>query len=151
MYYLSLVITIILILFIVSSMICQIYECYAEDDPMIINLKTEIDNFLLLNNFNEEELQKLKKAFQMIKIYRGDKSYTINKQKIYLCLKDENGNYYDKNMLMYVLLHELSHCVCDEIGHTEKFEDIFTKILYNATKCGIYDPSKPIIQNYCKF
>jgi len=29
-----------------------------------------------------------------IELYRGEKSYTINKQKIYLCLRDENGEYY---------------------------------------------------------
>ena len=39
------------------------------------------------------------------------------KQKVYLCLKDENNEYYNDNMLIYVALHELAHVLCDEIGH----------------------------------
>jgi hypothetical protein len=67
-----------------------------------------------------------------------------------LCLKDKNGEYYDKNMLIYVLLHEISHSLCDEVGHTKKFNEIFNALLKEAVKKGIYDENKPIIQNYCQ-
>ena len=86
-----------------------------------------------------------------ISLYKGDKSYTINKQKIFLCLRDENGSYYDDMMLLYVLLHELSHVLCDEVGHTEKFHEIFDQILAEANKQGIYDNSYSIIQDYCQY
>jgi hypothetical protein len=84
-----------------------------------------------------------------LEIYVGDKSYTINKEKIFLCLKDKNEKYYDSNMLVYVLLHELSHVLNDEVGHGEKFQRIFNEVLEKATEEGIYDPNKPLIQNYC--
>lgn len=83
--------------------------------------------------------------------FEGDKSYTINKKKIYLCLKDENGRYYDTNMLMYVALHELAHVLCNEIGHTKKFHEIFHMLLDRAKQKNLYDPSKPIIQDYCNY
>lgn len=84
-----------------------------------------------------------------LEIYVGEKSYTINKEKIFLCLKDKNEKYYDSNMLVYVLLHELSHVLNDEVGHGAKFQQIFNEVLDKATEAGIYDPNKPLIQNYC--
>jgi hypothetical protein len=95
---------------------------------------------------------KVGKVFPVInelEIYVGDKSYTINKEKIFLCLKDKNDQYYDSNMLVYVLLHELSHVLNDEVGHGAKFQRIFDEVLEQATEAGIYDPDRPLIQNYC--
>jgi len=84
-----------------------------------------------------------------IRFYEDDQSYTINKEKVYLCLKDKKGKYYGKNMIIYVTLHEIAHVICDEIGHTEKFKQIFDELLYEASVRGIYNPSIPIVQNYC--
>ena len=64
-------------------------------------------------------------------------------------MKDENNNYYQENMLMYVVLHELAHVICDEIGHTKKFERIFKELLNDAGELGIYNASIPPIPNYC--
>jgi hypothetical protein len=99
----------------------------------------------LISQLNDVDL------FEKISLYKGEKSYTINKQKVFLCLKDEKGEYYDDMMLIYVLLHEISHVLCDEVGHTQKFNDIFDEILEEATKHGIFDPSYPILQNYCQY
>ena len=44
-----------------------------------------------------------------ISLRKGEKSFTINKTKIFICLKDKKDEYYNNNMLMYVLLHEISH------------------------------------------
>lgn len=65
--------------------------------------------------------------------------------------KDENNEYYEDNMLKYVLLHEISHSICDEIGHTQKFNDIFQALLKKAVEMGIYNPNVPIIKNYCLY
>jgi hypothetical protein len=115
----------------------RIYEKYVEDDPMLIDIKNT-----LLPVFPD---------INKVILLKGKKSYTINKKKIHLCLFDENGKYYDKNMLIYVTLHELAHVRCDEVGHTDKFHRIFKEILDEATQKNVYDPKKPIIKNYCNY
>jgi hypothetical protein len=79
-----------------------------------------------------------------------NESYTINKKVIHLCTKDpQNGKYYDKNTLMFVVLHELAHVLCNDIGHTDNFAIINHALLTHAVKHGFYDPSQPFIKNYC--
>jgi hypothetical protein len=79
-----------------------------------------------------------------------NESYTINKKIIHLCTKEpRSGKYYDKNTLMFVVLHELAHVICDDIGHTDTFSIINKALLNHAINHGFYDPSKPFIENYC--
>lgn len=114
----------------------QIMEYHLQDDPMLYTLKRLIEP--------------LHPVVKNLKLYKGDKSYTINKDKIFMCLKDKNGEYYPLNMLLYVLIHELAHRVNDfDVGHTPKFYEIFEQLLQQATELGIYNPSIPVIQNYC--
>jgi hypothetical protein len=79
-----------------------------------------------------------------------NESYTINKRVIHLCIKDpRDGKFYDKNTLMYVVLHELAHVLCSDVGHTDNFAIINYALLEHAIKHGFYDPTKPFVQNYC--
>lgn len=113
----------------------QIKENHDQDDPMLDRLK-----FVLIP---------VHPVIKTLDLYKADKSYTINKQKIYLCVKDKNGEYYPLNMLVYVALHEIAHLLNTyDVGHTEKFHEIFNQLLERAQKLGIYNPSIPIIQNY---
>lgn len=121
--------------FIAYIIFMQVREHFLQKDPILKVIK---DTILHLHPRVND-----------IEFYEGNKSYTINKKKIYLCLKDENKEYYDFNMLIYVAIHELSHVLCNEIGHTPKFNQIFQDNLIKAEQLGIYDPSKPIISNYC--
>jgi hypothetical protein len=82
-------------------------------------------------------------------IYPDSQSYTINKKNIYLCLFDENGNYYPNKMLLFVLFHEISHIICQTYGHTNEFQEIFDQLLLEASKEKIFDSSYKIINNYC--
>lgn len=85
-----------------------------------------------------------------INLEEGDKSFTINKQNIYLCIKDKNNHtFYDENVLVYVVLHEIAHVLCDEVGHTHKFINIFNALLDRANAMGEYNPNKPFIEGYC--
>lgn len=86
-----------------------------------------------------------------IEISGSNKSFTINKKSIYICAKDESGKYYDDNMLIYVILHELAHVMCDEVGHTEKYKSIFRGLLERATVVGLYNPATPPLDNYCNY
>ena len=133
----------IFILFLISgSIIYWIYlshkESKLQQDPMLWKLK--------------EILKPLHPEVKNLKLYKGHKSYTINKEKIYLCLKDEKNQYYPDNMLIYVTLHELAHLINKEdVGHTEKFHKIFDELLDKAYTMGIYNPSIPPIENYCMY
>ena len=84
-----------------------------------------------------------------LQIVGGKKSFTVNKQFMTLCLKDENDEYYSDNMLMYVALHELAHVLCSEIGHTDKFHAIFDSLLEKAESKGFYDPNIQRPSDYC--
>jgi hypothetical protein len=67
-------------------------------------------------------------------------SYTVNKgDEIALCLRSKQTNeLHDINLIMYVVLHELSHVACPEVDHTDLFKKIFIFMLETATKIGIY-------------
>jgi hypothetical protein len=87
-----------------------------------------------------------------LKLYKGKKSYTINKEHTYMCLYDETGNYYPLNMLLHVLLHEISHSKnTKDIGHTTEFYRVFQEIQDQAEALGIYNSKIPIINNYCEY
>jgi hypothetical protein len=115
----------------------------------------------VVENFQKQDpkLEQIRKTIRPLRpdivdritFLEDKRSYTINKQKIYLCLKDENGDYYQDNMLIFVVLHEMAHVMCDEIGHTAKFQQIFQQLLDEATVLKIYDPSIQPIQNYCEY
>ena len=64
-------------------------------------------------------------------------------------MKDENNEYYALFMLIYVLAHELSHVICESIGHTDEFNTIFEELLVELADAGIYDPSTPLLADYC--
>ena len=130
------ILLVIFVSLIIYLIINQISEMYAQQDPILEKIKNHI------SPLHPE-------VVSSIKFFEGNKSYTINKRKIYLCLRDENSEYYDFNMLVYVALHELSHVLCDEIGHTPKFHSIFKNLLKKAVEMNIYDANKPIIMNYC--
>lgn len=113
----------------------QVQEYMLEDDPVLGVLK--------------ELLKDVHPAIAKLRLYKGDKSYTLNKQKVFLCIKDENDSYYSLNMLIYVLLHETAHVLNDEIGHGEKFQQIFDSLLEKAKEQGVYNDNIPIVKNYC--
>lgn len=134
--YISYSISVVLILLLLLLIKKQVTEYHLQDDPMLFTLK--------------EILKPVHPIFNNLKLYKGDKSYTINKNKTFLCLYDKNGEYYPINMLIYVLLHEVAHSInTKDIGHTEEFYKIFDQLLERATQLGIYNPSIPVIHDYC--
>lgn len=138
---------------IIFLVILQIEEYKLQDDPKLKELKKKIEPLFIQDKYFTGNLKELnnRNILNEINLYKGEKSYTINKQKVFLCLKDEKNQYYETNMLVYVLLHEISHVICDEVGHTEKFQKIFDELLEEATKMKVYNPDIPIITDYCQY
>lgn len=151
MKYLSIFLACLLGIMIFVLAIRQIDTYKLQDDPVLNRLRSTIENFFALDKNWSGNLSMLntRNIMKEINIYKGTKSYTINKEKIYMCLKDEKGEYYSENMLMYVLAHELSHVLAESIGHTEEFHRIFEDLLVEFTDAGIYDPSQQIVSDYC--
>lgn len=69
-------------------------------------------------------------------------SYSVNKgEQIVFCLRsrDNNGKLHNINLIMYVVLHEISHVACPEYGHTELFKKIFAFITNIAIELKLYN------------
>lgn len=69
-------------------------------------------------------------------------SYSVNKgEQIVFCLRSKKNinNLHDINLMMYVVLHEISHVACPVYdNHGPLFRKIFAFITTNAIKIGIY-------------
>jgi hypothetical protein len=136
--YLGYIIAILFLLVIFYCLRNEIREGHLEYDPMLFTLK--------------EVLKPVHPIIGKLQLYKGEKSYTINKERVFLCLYDENGKYYSLNTLIHVLLHEIAHILnTEDIGHTQNFHDRFEELLEKATSLGIYNPQIPIPNNYCEY
>jgi len=115
-----------------------------------------------INNFPEykEYIIQLYNNFNINRttIYETDPkssytSYSVNKgEELSICLQDKiSHELYDINLLMYVVIHEMAHFACPEIGHGELFINIFKKFLEEAIKIGIYVKNDYALNpvNYC--
>ena len=71
-------------------------EYYLTDDPMLQRLKDSFEKFFGQQTYWTGELQSLNNINPManISLYKGKQSYTINKEQVHMCLKDEKGAYY---------------------------------------------------------
>ena len=142
-----LLIIILSILFITSN----IEEFTLQDDPKLDELRKAVEPMFSKNIKYDGVLEVINKRdlLNEISMFKGDKSYTINKEKVFLCLTDKNGQYYEMNVLLFVFLHELAHCLSTTIGHDKNFNNIFDALLKKAAELKIYDPSKEMDQDYC--
>jgi hypothetical protein len=113
---------------------------YTPDDFIISKLKKDITL--------------IDPQFKNLDVGIGPESYTQNKSKIYLCLSPKKGEkkYYNYNMLLYVLLHELAHYTSKSYDpqHTsEEFNSNFNSLLYKAKELNLYDDTEPVVDGYC--
>ncbi len=91
---------------------------------------------------------RLKEKFNPDKIREAEHennstSYTINKgEMMHLCLRNKNiqKSLHDKNLLMFVIIHELAHIMSESIGHNTEFYNNFKFLLKEAVQSGIYYP-----------
>jgi predicted metal-dependent hydrolase len=107
---------------------------------------------ILLNNIElypeyKDYIIQLDKNFNKnrTKIYETDfnsnlTSYSVNKgEELSICLKSKKtGKVHDINVLMYVVIHEMSHFACPEVGHGPTFIKIFKKFIQVAIDNKLY-------------
>ena len=126
------------IIIVTLYMFCnQINEHFYKQDPFLSECVVEVQEYF--------------PDAKNLRFYEGDESYTLNKEKVYICIKDKHTQeLYDKNIIKYVILHEYTHSICPEIGHTALYQRMFNEVLKEAIEKGIYDPNVKIPSNYCK-
>lgn len=72
-------------------------------------------------------------------IESGYTSYSVNKgEKIILCIRQKDNSFVDKNILLYVAIHELAHIMTKEVGHTDTFWTNFKFLLNEAIAIDVY-------------
>lgn len=122
-----------------SMVVLQIKEEFATSDPKLADIHSV--------------LKQLDPVANDLTLYSGDKSYTVNKEKMTLCLKEPGTDkYYDDNTLRYVAIHELAHATNQaDVGHTPNFYREFDRLLELAAAKGLYNPNQPIPDNYCNY
>lgn len=80
-------------------------------------------------------------------------SYSVNKgEKISICIRSVKDNsFIDDNTILFVVIHELSHVMTHEVGHTALFWDNMKYLLEEGEKIGIYQPInyEKNTQQYC--
>ena len=155
--WIAIILAAILLGLLIWIIVSQVKDYFKSKNPKLQELKQ------LLKTAVYDENKKLfsDDFIESLSFYEGDKSYTINKEKIYLCLYDKYGDYYSINTLSYVLLHEISHTLCTSIGHTEEFHQIFDDLLDKAGRAravdiqgnttSVYNHSMPIPTDYCMY
>jgi predicted metal-dependent hydrolase len=100
---------------------------------------------------DRENVKRLKKNFNPTKVKEilptsKFTAYSENKgEKLAFCTTTtkKGSKLIDKNTLMFVALHELSHIATKSVGHTTEFWENFKFLIQNAEKINIYKP-----QNY---
>jgi len=112
------------------------------DDERVIRMNKRLNKTKLQETINKQ----------------NESSYTINKGEIMsFCLRNkdhekrETDEFHEKNILVFVLIHELAHVMSVKEGHGTEFMDNFRFILRESVKNNIYYPvdySKMPI-NYC--
>ena len=98
---------------------------YVSDKSYIEQLNDRIKNVVVLESTEDS-------------VYT---SYSINKgEQIVFCLRSRKikNQMHKFNLLMYVVLHEMSHVACPEYGHTPLFKKIFAFITVIAIEQGFY-------------
>tara|TARA_B100001248_G_C27322176_1_gene427304 strand:+ start:194 stop:769 length:576 start_codon:yes stop_codon:yes gene_type:complete len=67
-------------------------------------------------------------------------AYSVNKgEELSLCIRDKDTEaFIDDNTIIFVAIHELSHIMTPETGHTPLFWDNMKYLLEQASSQGIY-------------
>ena len=107
----------------------------------------------LVNNLNEnddkkgEYIKQLKDSFNPKHITENIPgsvyvAYSVNKgEELSLCIREKDTEkFIDDNTIIFVAIHELSHIMTPETGHTPLFWDNMKYLLEQASSQGIYMP-----------
>lgn len=64
------------------------------------------------------------------------RTYTLDKQRIYVVVDKPNGHPYNRDTLLFVLLHEIAHILSPNEHHTKEFHRIEKRLHSSAIDLG---------------
>jgi len=69
-------------------------------------------------------------------------SYSVNKgEKISICIRSsKDESFIEDNTILFVVIHELTHVMTEEVGHTPLFWSNMKYLLEEGKNAGIYSP-----------
>jgi len=126
------------------------FDNYNEAVNMISEINNIIIHFidLLKNKYpNDERIIRLAERYNPNNIIEGNPinnknstSYSVAKgKKLVFCLRSKKDKeLHDKNLLMFVVIHELAHLASESYGHNAEFMQNFKFLLREAINMGIY-------------
>ncbi len=77
------------------------------------------------------------------KYNNGSTSYSIQKKRIVLCLRDKNNSLHNINLIMYVVIHELAHVASPVYdNHGDEFKKTFNWLSSIAQQINLYSPNE---------
>lgn len=97
--------------------------------------KLEKDIKRLVSNFNPDAISENTPDAKYT-------SYSVNKgEKLFFCIRSKKNNetLVDKNVMLFVAIHELSHLMTEEIGHPPDFWNNFRFLLKVAVDIKVYN------------
>jgi len=125
------------------------------DKDKAANKLAEIGNSLqtLIDSLNEKDsekgeyIQQLRESFNPEYITENIPgsiyvAYSVNKgEELSICIREKDTEaFIDNNIIIFVAIHELSHIMTPESGHTPLFWDHMKYLLEQASSIGIYQP-----------
>lgn len=100
----------------------------------------------------KKDIMKVDPKMSQLQYFPGNESYTEGKRRIFICLKDDQGNYYPYNDLLSVMLHEAAHALSpinDKDHVTPEFHNLHAMLRERAAEMGLFDPNRPVPPTYC--
>jgi len=111
------------------------------------SLKTLVDGLSASDSEKSEYIKNLQESFNPEYITENIPgsiyvAYSVNKgEELSLCIRDKGTEeFIDNNTIIFVAIHELSHIMTPETGHTPLFWDNMKFLLEKASSQGIYTP-----------
>lgn len=109
---------------------------------------------LIMINYNPDLLVENDPIFTY-----GNKTFAADQKRISICIRKNNGDFYDYNILFFAFLHELSHIgtpmdhvYSENDKHPTYFWELFKFLLKEAIEDGLLVPeyySETNFVNYC--
>ena len=84
----------------------------------------------------------LKLKFAPLECCDLEDSVTEDKKRVYICVKNKQGRYYNYNKLVQVAVHELAHVLSKTIDPEHKspeFNNNYTMLMKRAKELGLID------------